>query len=140
VSTAVSFVLLVLVVAGSFTYISGNPIKEAWLGFNGSDVTPPIAQQIGLESQRGFLVFTVEPDSPAAVAGFHGGDRSVVVDGKRVVLGGDIIIAIGGVPVTGGRDIIDILRAKEIGDTVKFTILRGNTSHDLNLVIGEKDR
>jgi serine protease Do len=140
VSTAVSFTLLALVVGGSFAYVSLNPIKEAWLGFSGSDVTPAIAQQIGLESQHGFLVFTVEPGSPAAAAGMQGGGRNAVIGGKPVILGGDVIIGVDGVPVTGGDDIIRLLGPKDIGDTVTFTIIRENTTHDLSLVIGEKQR
>jgi len=137
-STAISFALLALVVGGSFAYVSLNAIKEAWLGFSGSDITPAIAQQIGLQPQRGFLVFTVEPGSPAADAGMKGGDRTAVIDGKNTTLGGDVIIAVDGTPISGGNDIVNLLTPKNIGDTIKLTVVRGNTTLDLHLVIGQK--
>lgn len=137
-STAISFALLALVVGGSFAYVSLNTIKEAWLGFSGSDVTPAIAQQIGLEPQRGFLVFIVERGSPAADAGMKGGNRIAVIEGENVTLGGDVIIAVDGTPINGGDDIINLLTPKNIGDTIKLTVVRGNATRDLYLVIGEK--
>ena len=138
ISTVVSFALLASVVGGAFTYVSLNPIKEAWLGFKGSGITPAIAQQIGLESQRGFLVFSVEPGSPADAAGMQGGDRIVTINGKPVTLGGDVITEVDGTPVRGGDDIVDLLSQKDIGDAVRFTVISGSTTHDLNLIIGEK--
>jgi S1-C subfamily serine protease len=70
----------------------------------------------------------------------QGGGRNAVIGGKPVILGGDVIIGVDGVPVTGGDDIIHLLGPKDIGDTVTFTIIRENTTHDLSLVIGEKQR
>ena len=41
----------------------------------------------------GFLVKTVAQGSMAWNIGLQGGDRVVVIDGKEVALGGDIILA-----------------------------------------------
>jgi serine protease Do len=140
VSTAVSFALLALVVGSSFVYISLNPVKEAWLGFKGSDVTSAIAKQIGLGSQRGFLVFNVEPGSPADTAGLQGGNKNVLIEGKPVTLGGDVIISVDATPIKGGDDIVDLLGPKNIGETVNFTVIRENNTHNILLVIGEKPK
>ena len=72
VTTAISFALLISVVGASFYYVYATNPKEPWLGIEGSNVTPRIAQTLGLQEPRGFLIFAVETTSPADVAGLKG--------------------------------------------------------------------
>ncbi|MDQ3847676.1 MAG: PDZ domain-containing protein, partial [Thermoproteota archaeon] len=74
--------------------MSANEAKEPWLGIEGSNLSPSIAQSLGLQQTDGFLIFSVEPDSPAEHAGLKGGDRVLTVDGRPVVAGGDLIISV----------------------------------------------
>ena len=136
VTTAISFALLISVVGASFYYVYATNPKEPWLGIEGSNVTPPIAQTLGLQEPRGFLIFAVETTSPAEVAGLKGGDRVVTIDGTPVVLGGDVIIAIDNMEIQGAEDIESLLATKTIGDSVGFTVIRGNSTQDFNVVLG----
>jgi S1-C subfamily serine protease len=136
VPTAISFALLISVVGASFYYVYATNPKEPWLGIEGSNVTPPIAQTLGLQEPRGFLIFAVETTSPADVAGLKGGDRVVTIDGRPVVLGGDVIIAIDNMEIQGAEDIESLLATKTIGDSVSFTVIRGNSTQDFNVVLG----
>ena len=138
VNTAIALVLLVTVVGGSFFYVYTTHSKQPYLGIRGDEVTPAIARALGMAEPKGLLIFVVDPGSPADRAGLRGGDRITVIDGKQVALGGDVIIAIDGVQVQGINDAQALLANKVSGDSVKFTIIRGNATLDVNGVIGEK--
>jgi S1-C subfamily serine protease len=137
-NTAISFALLVSVVGASFYYVYAIDPKEPWLGIEGNNVTASIAQTLGLQEPRGFLIFAVETTSPADIAGLRGGDRVVTIDGRPVVLGGDVIVAIDSMEVKGAEDIEALLSSKNIGDTVDFTVIRGNSTQDFNVVLGAR--
>ena len=137
-NTIVSFGLLFSIVGISFYYVSANKPVEPWLGIEGSNITPPIAQTIGLKESRGFLIFSVEETSPADTAGLRGGDRVVTIDGRPIVLGGDVIVAIDNMDVQGAEDIEALLAKKTIGDGIVFTVIRGNSTQNFNVVLGAK--
>jgi serine protease Do len=138
VNTAISFVLLISVVGASFYYVYATDPEEAWLGIEGSNVTPAIAQTLDLQQPRGFLIFAVETTSPADVAGLRGGDRIVTIDGSPVVVGGDVIIAIDNTQIQGAEDIEALLASKTIGDSIRFTVIRGNSTQDFDVVLGAR--
>jgi serine protease Do len=137
-NTAISFALLISVVGASFYYVYATDPKEPWLGIEGSNVTLAIAQTLGLQEPRGFLIFAVETTSPADVAGLKGGDRVVTIDGRPVVLGGDVIIAIDNIEIQGAEDIEALLGTKTIGDSIGFTVIRANSTQVFNVVLGAK--
>jgi len=118
--------------------VSANKPEEPWLGIEGSNLTPSIAQTIGLKEARGFLIFRVEETSPADTAGLTGGDRVVTIDGRPIVLGGDVIVAVDNVEIEGAEDIEALLAKKTIGDSVAFSVIRGNSTENFNVVLGAK--
>jgi S1-C subfamily serine protease len=138
VNTAISFALLISVVGASFYYVNATDPKEPWLGIEGSNITPAIAQILDLQEPRGFLIFAVETTSPADVAGLRGGDRVVTIEGRPVVVGGDVIIAIDNTQIQGAEDIEPLLANKAIGDSVSFTVIRGNSTQDFDVVLGAR--
>ena len=131
---AISFALLIAAVGGSFAYIQGlGPVdlpeeQEPWeLGIRGSELTPEIAQDLGIERQGGFVVLTVMPDSVAESKGFREGD---------------VIIGIDGLEVQDRNDITAILSQKAINDEVRFTVLRAGGENDatldISVTVGER--
>jgi serine protease Do len=138
VNTVISFALLISVVGASFYYVYATDPEEPWLGIEGSNITPAIAQILNLQQPRGFLIFAVETTSPADVAGLRGGDRVVTVEGRPVVVGGDVIIAIDRTQIQGAEDIEALLASKTIGDTIRFTVIRGNSTQDFDVVLGAR--
>ena len=56
-------------------------VKRPWLGAKLQEVTPEIAESLGLKRPIGALVASVAADSPAARAGIKTGDLIVSIDG-----------------------------------------------------------
>src|SRR5918997_2762423 len=86
--------------------ISTGVYHHPWLGISGTDVTPEIAEALGLMEAKGFLVTDITSGSPADKAGIRGGYKIDNIDGREIALGGDIIVAIDNNTV---RKIDDIL-------------------------------
>jgi S1-C subfamily serine protease len=59
-------------------------VKRPWLGAKLQEVTPEIAESLGLKRPSGALVASVSADGPAARAGIKTGDLIVSVDGVTV--------------------------------------------------------
>ena len=98
-----------------------------WLGILGYSVTPELADMLALPSERGVLVAQIYRDGPADKAGIHGADEEIVIGNRRLLAGGDLIIAVNGQPVTDWIDYLEFLEMNaEVGDTVSVTILRGD--------------
>ncbi len=59
-------------------------VVRGYLGLYGQDVTPEIAQLMGLPQPGGALVAQVEPGSPAAQAGLQRGDVILEANGRKI--------------------------------------------------------
>jgi Do/DeqQ family serine protease len=62
----------------------GTSVKRPWLGAKLQNVTPDIAESLGLKRPAGALVATVSEKGPAARAGLKTGDLIVAIDGQTV--------------------------------------------------------
>ncbi|MFQ5804356.1 MAG: S1C family serine protease [Candidatus Methylomirabilales bacterium] len=110
----------------------GHPYRPQ-LGISGSEITPSIAKLFGLRLEKGFLVEEVLPNSPAAYAGLRAGDRVVVVSDKPYVLGGDIITAVNGQPVTTPSQIAHTLLQSHPGQVLRLTVYRQGRELELSI-------
>jgi len=59
-------------------------VERGWLGVQIQNVTPDLAEALGLKKAAGALVAQVTPDSPAEHAGIKTGDVILSFDGKRI--------------------------------------------------------
>ncbi|MDQ4076303.1 MAG: PDZ domain-containing protein [Chloroflexota bacterium] len=117
--------------------IETGEFELPYLGVQGATLTPAIAQEMGLEpTQRGALITSVVPDGPAAEAGLQGGEREATILGRPIPVGGDVIIAIEGEPVTDFDDVITYLaRNAEVGETIELTILRDGEEETVEVTL-----
>ena len=108
--------------------ISTGRVAYAYVGVRTEDVTPGLARRFGFSAERGALISEVRPGGPAEAAGLRGGSRRVLFNGLTVTVGGDLVVAIGGVPVGSAEDLVRLVAERHLpGQTVAFTILRGGT-------------
>ncbi len=63
---------------------AGGSVRRPWLGATLSEVSPEIANAVGLDRAAGALVSNLAEGGPAALGGLRGGDIVVSVDGKAV--------------------------------------------------------
>jgi serine protease Do len=120
--------------------ISSGVYQHPWLGISGTDITPEIAEVLGLSEAKGFLVTDITSESPADKAGIRGGYKIDNINGREIALGGDIIVAIDNNTVRKIDDILSYLeREKTVGDQVQLTVLRdGNIEQTLPTILAAR--
>ena len=105
--------------------ITTGSYQHPWLGVAGRDITPGLADRLGLNEPRGFLVMDVVAGSPAEKAGILKGTEDTVIDGIPIKLGGDVIIAVDNNTVRKIDDLLAYVEMKKsVGDDLELTILR----------------
>ena len=97
-------------------------VARGWLGVQIQQVTPEIAQALGLPKAAGALVARVGPGSPAAQAGFAPGD---------------VILSVRDQEIKRMHDLPLIVAETPIGEMVAVTIWRRQAALSLRPVIGE---
>ncbi len=114
------------------------PVKVAWQvaealakhgsvkrGYLGVRTQPVEIQEAALqrEQDHGLLVLWLEEGGPAANGG---------------LLVGDILVAVGGQPVSDPDDLFAALGSDTVGKTVEVEILRGGRPETVNVTVGER--
>lgn len=77
--------------------INGN---RRWTGIEGYILDKPTAWMLNVPINGGMLVESVVKFSPADFAGLKGGFQKVTLNGKEIILGGDIILSVNGFSMT----------------------------------------
>ena len=109
--------------------------RSIWSGLEGHTLSGDLAAIFNLPQPEGFLVKTVAKGSPAAEAGIRGGNRTAVIDGQALVVGGDVLLAVEGIPAGNLADynrMREHLQKLPAGATITVTVLRAGRV--LNLV------
>src|SRR5580658_7170480 len=102
-----------------------------------SFVQGDLAEELSLPASGGLLIQGIEEGSPADAAGLRGASRSVIVGGRyRLGIGGDLIIAIDGNPVSGQDTLTRAMSQKRPGERMVLTIFRGNRTMKVTVTLG----
>ncbi len=90
-----------------------------------SDLPNEVRSNLNLP-EEGVLVQEVEPGSPAEEAGIQGGELEISVPGAQgpILVGGDVITAVNGQPVTTTGELQNAVLTQNEGDVVTLTYLR----------------
>jgi serine protease DegQ len=86
--------------------IEHGEVRRGRLGVGVQDLTPALAEAMGLELAGGAVVSEVEPGSAAALAGLRPGDVIARVDGQPILDAGDLRNLIGVMPAGTGLDLV----------------------------------
>ena len=104
--------------------VRGEKLKKPGLGI---EWVPEYAvSRLGLE---GVLILNVRPGSAAEKVGLRPTRRDSF---DNLVLG-DLIVGADGKPIRSANDLFRVLDAHEVGDTVRFTIVRDNRKADVEI-------
>lgn len=97
--------------------------RRGWLGVRIQDVTPDVAEAIGLESASGALVTDV-PEGPAKEGG---------------ILSGDVIMSFDGKDVPDTRELVRMVGNSSVGNTVRVVVFREGKTQTLKITLGRRE-
>ncbi|MGD9853270.1 MAG: S1C family serine protease [Nitrospirales bacterium] len=110
-----------------------------WTGIEGVLLTGPLAGAFNLPQSAGLLVQRVANDSPASRLGLRAGSIVAMIDGKSLLIGGDIVLQVQGIPLIGDLSSYTLIRERvgklRVGDVMTVRVLRDGTTHELRLPI-----
>jgi S1-C subfamily serine protease len=103
----------------------------------GLTITPEVALAMSLASdQQGVLVEEVQQQGPADQAHLREGSQAFVSKGHRRLIGGDVIVALDGQPVSRLKDMQTFLQPARPGQTVTLTLLQGKEQRQVRVTFG----
>lgn len=112
-------------------------VSRGTLDLTSVELNPSIVDYAGLSVDEGILVSQVLPGGEAEKAGIRGGSVRTQYGSSTIFLGGDVIVALDGVPITGYEDYYAFMAASGAGQEVDVTVVRNGsrtTIKDVRLV------
>jgi len=111
-------------------------VARPMLGVQTVLVQGDFAQALDLPAEGGLLVQRVEAGTAAEEAGVRGPREAVIVGNVRLGVGGDLIVAIDGNPVTRDDDLQRAMNHKRAGDNMQLTVNRSGKIQKINVKLG----
>ncbi|TML23263.1 MAG: PDZ domain-containing protein [Actinobacteria bacterium] len=116
--------------------ISNGKVVHAYLGVQIEPIPQGVAQQ--LKMAPGVEVTDVRAGTPADSAGLHAQSGSRTVEGESYPTGGDVITSFDGKQITTAQQLQDAVDAKQPGDTVAITYVRGGKRRTVNVTLASR--
>ena len=98
-------------------------VVRGYMGFYGEDVTPEMAQSLGLQRAQGAIIDQVERGSPAAEAGLQPGD---------------VVLEMNGNPIGTYMDFRNAIAALRPGTAVQLLVWRDGKTAEQTVTLGER--
>jgi S1-C subfamily serine protease len=117
--------------------------KGFWTGVDGYFVDGEMAGVLNLPQPAGFLVERVAGNSPGWQLGLHPGTFRVTIEGETVLLGGDVVLEVMGIPIVdeAARDRVPAALGRlSPGELLTVKVLRGGKVMELSSRIPAPDR
>jgi serine protease Do len=103
--------------------LKSGKVVRGWLGVAIQELTPDLAQAMGLKESRGVLIADVTPGSPAARAGLRRGDVVLRIDGQEVQSTGQLR---------------NVVAEHSPGTTLKLDLQRKGKTSTVEVKLGEQ--
>ncbi len=113
-------------------------VIRPWVGFHGQLVGEPFRNLLRIPLVDGFLIEVIEPGSPAEQAGLRAGHLEIVIGGRAVLVGGDIVTRVNGTPLTSPEAIGRALRPLQVGETIRLTVFRDGEYREVEYTLPER--
>lgn len=98
-------------------------VIRGWLGITGQNLTPPLAESLGIPFHQGIVVSGVLDQGPAASAGLKPGD---------------VITSIDNTAVNNSPQMLALIAGKKPGSTIEVTVLRDGKTSTVDATVGER--
>jgi len=118
--------------------INTGRVHRAFLGVEVRALSPGLAEALDLPVEEGLLIERVTPGGPAERAGLRGGNRAVVAGMRRILIGGDVLVAIDGQKLATQLDLNMFMNKKRPGDVVTVTAYRGQKKMEVRVTLAER--
>jgi serine protease DegQ len=103
--------------------IETGTVTRGWFGVEVADITPELAESLGLRGTQGAIIGAIERGSPA--------ERS----GMRL---GDVIVAVNGKPVPNSSATLNAIAGVTPGVSVPVKVQRRNSEVMLDIMVGKR--
>lgn len=104
-----------------------------WIGVSVRFVSKEFAEVMNWPIEAGLLVEKVKDDGAADKAGLHGGMIEAEIAGATVLLGGDLVLRVNGLPTTDAKAIGRSLAALQPGDAIRYDVLCAGTAKTIEV-------
>ncbi len=105
--------------------IETGHVSRGWLGIEGQDITPKLAESFNLQNITGVIVAGIQRSGPAARAGMRAGD---------------IITEVNSEVATNQRTVMDLIAQITPGEKISIKVFRAGKIIELEAIVGERPR
>jgi len=103
--------------------IETGSVTRGWFGVEVADITPELAESLGLRGTQGAIIGAIERGSPA--------ERS----GMRL---GDVIVAVNGNAVSNSTATLNAIAGVAPGQSIPVKVVRRNSELTLDIMVGKR--
>ena len=118
--------------------LANGKVAHAYLGVTVQDLDTNLVRLFHLPVSAGVLVQVVQSGSGAAKARIKGGARQTTVAGESYRMGGDLIVAAGGKPITSTGALRDLIAGYKPSDKLSLTLYRGTKKITVAVTLGRQ--
>ncbi len=112
--------------------------KGIWFGVDAVLITEELAGILNLPQKGGILIQKVAELSPAYIMGLKGGSYKMVLDGQKMIAGGDIILSMLGKKIETENDLLEVremIRGLKDKEVLELKVLRKGKVEKLTYTI-----
>jgi S1-C subfamily serine protease len=115
-------------------------VDYGYLGVSALALWPQLAERLKLDVRDGAFIQDIEKGSPAEKAGLREGDHSMDFQAQPIKVGGDVIVAVDGRPLSRTEDLADRISSLSSGDDVSLDVVRDGKHRTVRVRLGRRPR
>ena len=121
--------------------IRDGRVNRGWIDIEALSLTPNLASQLGIPFvDYGVMVTRVIKGGNADLAGLKGGTqrRGVGLGLNSVLVGGDVIVSINGIPIKNVLDYFSVLEKSRPGENFEIEYIRGTEHQTITVELTQR--